>query len=67
MVLHLIVVPQLGGSRQHNYSTKTRQTGHANEQYMYSLMSMVSCHPKKPSHVKSLELSLKITYLGYFG
>jgi hypothetical protein len=39
-VLHLIVAPQLGGSRQHNYSTKTRQAGCANEQSMYSLMSM---------------------------
>jgi len=39
-VLHLIVVPQLGGGRQHNYSTKTRQAAHANEQSMYSLMSM---------------------------
>ncbi len=27
--------------RQHNYSTKTRQAGWANEQSMYSLMSMV--------------------------
>ncbi len=37
-VLHLIVVPQLGGRRRHNYSTKTRQAGRANEQ---SLMSMI--------------------------
>ncbi len=36
----MIVAPQLGGNRQHNYSTKTRQAGHANEQSMYSLMSM---------------------------
>ncbi len=41
LVLHLIVVPHLGGSRWHNYSTKTRQVGRANEQSMYSLMSMV--------------------------
>jgi hypothetical protein len=40
-VLHLIVAPQLGAGRQHNYSTKTRQAGHANEQSMYSLMSML--------------------------
>ncbi len=33
-------MPQLSGSWQNNYSTKTRQTGRANEQYMYSLMSM---------------------------
>ncbi len=36
-VLHLIVAPQLGG-----FSTKTRQAGCANEQSMYSLMSMVA-------------------------
>ncbi len=39
-VLQLIVVPQLSSGYQHNYSTKTRQTGHANEQSTYSLMSM---------------------------
>jgi hypothetical protein len=27
---------------RHNYSTKTRQVGQANEQSMYSLMSMVA-------------------------
>ncbi len=40
-VLHLIVVPQLSSGRRHNYSTNTRQAGRANEQSMYSLMSMV--------------------------
>ncbi len=40
-VLHLIVVPQLSSGWQHNFSTETRQAGHANEQSMYSLMSMV--------------------------
>ncbi len=40
VLLHLIVAPQLGGGRQHNYSTKTRQAGHANEQPMHSLLSM---------------------------
>jgi hypothetical protein len=39
-VLHLIVVPQLCSGWRHNYSTKTRQAGWANEQSMYSLMSM---------------------------
>jgi hypothetical protein len=39
-VLHLIVVPQLSSGWQHNYSAKTRQAGWANEQSMYSLMSM---------------------------
>jgi hypothetical protein len=39
-ILHLIVVPWLSGGWRHNYSTKTRQTGHANEQSMYCLMSM---------------------------
>ncbi len=36
------MAPQLGSGWQHNYSTKTRQVGHANEQSMYSLMSMIS-------------------------
>ncbi len=39
-LLHLIVALQLSGGWRHNYSTKTRQTGHANEQSMYSLISM---------------------------
>jgi hypothetical protein len=39
-ILHLIVVPQLSGGWQHNYSTKTRQAGHTNEQLMYYLISM---------------------------
>jgi hypothetical protein len=39
--LHLIVVPQLSSGQEHNYSTKTRQTGWANEQTLYSLMSMI--------------------------
>jgi len=39
-VLHLIVAPQLSSGWQHNYSTKTRQTGHAIKQSMYTLMSM---------------------------
>ncbi len=44
-ILHLIVAPQLSSGWQHNYSTKTRQTGCANEQSMYSLTSMVRNHP----------------------
>jgi hypothetical protein len=40
-LLHLIVAQQLSGGWQHNYSTKTRQAGHANEQSMYSWLSMV--------------------------
>ncbi len=39
-VLHLIVVPQLGGGRRHNYSTKTRQADRANEQSKHSPISM---------------------------
>jgi len=31
---HLIVVPHLNGGGQHNYSTKTRPEGNANEQSM---------------------------------
>jgi hypothetical protein len=34
-------VPQLSGGWQHNYSTKTRQAGCANEQSMYSLLSLI--------------------------
>jgi hypothetical protein len=41
IVLYLIVVPQLSSGRQHNYTTKTRQAGCADEQSMYYLMSMV--------------------------
>jgi hypothetical protein len=37
--LHLIVVPQLSGGWQHNYSTQKRQAVCANEQFIYSLMS----------------------------
>jgi hypothetical protein len=43
-VFHLIVAPQLSSGWQHNYSTKTRQAGRANEQSMYSLMSMFAAH-----------------------
>jgi hypothetical protein len=39
-LLHLIMVPQLGGGWWHNYSTKTRLAGHCNEQSMYSVMSV---------------------------
>jgi len=39
--LHLIVVPQLSSGWWHNYSIKTRQVGCANEQSVYSLVSMV--------------------------
>jgi hypothetical protein len=39
-VLHLIVAPQLSSGWRPNYSTKTRQVSCANEQYVYSLMSM---------------------------
>jgi hypothetical protein len=40
-LLHLIVVPQLSSGWQHNYSTKTRLVGHANEQSMYSFILRV--------------------------
>jgi hypothetical protein len=39
-ILNLIVVPQLSGGWQCNYSTKTCHAGCANEQSIYSLMSM---------------------------
>ncbi len=37
IVLHLIVASHW----QHNYSTKTRQVGQANEHSMYSIMSII--------------------------
>ncbi len=40
-LLRLIVAPQLCGGWQHNYLTKTRQMGLANEQSTYYLMSMI--------------------------
>jgi hypothetical protein len=40
-VLHHIVVQQFSSGWQHNYSTKTRQACHANEQSMYFHMSMM--------------------------
>jgi hypothetical protein len=40
-ILHPIVAPQLSSGWRHNYSTKTRPAGSANEQSMYSLMSFV--------------------------
>ncbi len=49
-VLCLIVAPQLSSGWQHNYSTKTRQAGHADEQSMYSLMSM-----KRPQSLTDLK------------
>jgi hypothetical protein len=45
-LLHPSVVPQLSGGCQHNCSTKTRQAGCADEQSIYSLMSMV-CYELK--------------------
>ncbi len=33
------MAPQVSSGWQDDYSTKTRQSGHANEQSMYSLMS----------------------------
>ncbi len=44
IVLHLIVAPQLSSGWWHNYSTKTRQVGWANEQSIYFLMSIVATH-----------------------
>jgi hypothetical protein len=39
-LLHLIVAPQQSGGRQHYRSTKTRQAVCADEQSIYSCMSM---------------------------
>jgi hypothetical protein len=38
--IKLLVATQLSGGWQHNYFTKIWQTGHANDQSMYSLMSV---------------------------
>jgi hypothetical protein len=46
-LLHLIVVPQLSSGWQHDYSIKTRQVGQANEQSMYSLMSVTLTQENK--------------------
>ncbi len=49
-VFRLIVAPQLSSGWWHNYSTKTRQVDHADEQSMYSLISMIipPCLPWPP-------------------
>jgi hypothetical protein len=47
------VIPKLIGGWQHNYTTKTRQVGLANEQSIFSPLSMV-----KVLVTKQLELSL---------
>ncbi len=50
-VFHLIVVPQLSCGRQHNYSTKTRQAGRANEQFSYVYGTTIgSFTPRKCLH-----------------
>jgi len=51
-VLHLIVAPQLCSGWRHNYSTKTKQAGRANEQSMYSLMSMFHTADSKKHEVQ---------------
>ncbi len=54
-VLHLIVALQLRSGWWHNYSTKTRQAGRANEQSMYSLMSMGSTVTENSAHQPKVE------------
>ncbi len=39
-LIDLIVVPQLSSGQRHNDSNQTRQAGLANDQSMYSFMSM---------------------------
>jgi enoyl-[acyl-carrier-protein] reductase (NADH) len=56
----LIVAPQLSSGRQNNYSTKTRQAGWANEQSMYSLMSM-----GQASSAKMMSHGGKLTTLAF--
>jgi hypothetical protein len=40
--MHLIMMPQLKGGWRHNYSTKTRLSGCASEQLIYSLVLVFS-------------------------
>jgi hypothetical protein len=53
-LLYLIVVPQGRGFWQHNYSTTTRQAGHANELSIYFLMSMIEIN--KNEMVEGIDL-----------
>jgi hypothetical protein len=50
-VLHLIVVPQLCSGWQHNYSTKTRQAGRANEQSMYVFSYVYGPRPVEKEYI----------------
>ncbi len=43
-LLHQIVLPKLRGGWRHDYTTKTRLAGHAEEQSFYSLMSMIGTY-----------------------
>jgi hypothetical protein len=61
-ILHLIVVPQLSSGWRHNFSTKTRQAGCANEQSVYSPMPM----EQTLSMYTKLEKSLK-TFFQFYG
>ncbi len=54
--LHLIVVPQLSSGWRHNHSAKTRHAGCANEQSMYSLMSMFSHQTSVEKGVTKIQL-----------
>jgi hypothetical protein len=62
-VLHLIVAPHISSGWQHNYSTKTRQLGRANEQAMYSLISMhlIAMLPPHFSTVVNYECKMSMT------
>ncbi len=55
------MAPQLGGGQRYNYSTKTRQAGCANEQSMYSLMSMVKINKFLIKVFIGDDISLKIS------
>ncbi len=61
-VLHLIVAPQLSSGWWHNYWTKTRQAGHADEQSEYSLMSMILTHSELGNSVVSEASKVVATY-----
>jgi hypothetical protein len=59
-IVHLHLIVALSGRWRHNYSTKTRQVGHADEQYIYSLMSTAqSSVSTKATFNMRLELQVK--------
>jgi hypothetical protein len=60
-ILHQIVLPQQSDDWEQNYSTKTSQPSHANEQSIYSYFSMVLAKLFSPLlSLSSTSLSTKV-------